>query len=402
MRPKSPSWQRNVWALSLSVFIAFVGFQFFSPFLPLYVRELGVTDPGGIALWSGLIAAVTPAMSGLLAPLFGRLADRFGRKMMLIRSLVGFTVIMAAMGLVTSVRQLLMARLLMGLFAGFSPMAMALATVSAPRDQVSVAIARVQSAQLISVAIGPAVGGVIASHLGIRPAIFITAGMCVLALVALIFLFQEVPVQEAGVPRQARSATPLRRFIAYPHFVSVMLLLLIVQFIDRGLSLLIPLQVAHMPGAEATAAATSGVIIAVAAVGATLAANAAGRLAQAFPVGQLLLIELLAGAPLCALMGLASGWVSLLIVRTIVAICLGGTLTLAYSLGGLIVPAESRGAAFGWLALGVQFSSALSPVATGGLAALSLSGAFLFDGALAWVAAALLLLAARDLIHRRL
>ncbi len=88
------AWQRNVWALSLSVFIAFVGFQFFAPFLPLYVRELGVTDPAKISLWSGLLMAVTPAVSGLLAPLFGRLADRFGRKLMLIRSLAGFTVIM--------------------------------------------------------------------------------------------------------------------------------------------------------------------------------------------------------------------------------------------------------------------------------------------------------------------
>src|SRR5215468_8583251 len=104
-------WQRNVWALSLVVFVAFVGFQSFSPFLPLYIRELGVTDPGRIALWSGLLAAVTPAISGVLAPLFGRLADRFGRKAMLIRSLVAFTVIIAVMGLVRSVEQLLVARI---------------------------------------------------------------------------------------------------------------------------------------------------------------------------------------------------------------------------------------------------------------------------------------------------
>src|SRR6267378_1127743 len=61
-------WQRNVWALTLTVFVAFVGFQFFSPFLPLYVHELGVTDPRSIALWSGVLAAVTPAVSGLLGP----------------------------------------------------------------------------------------------------------------------------------------------------------------------------------------------------------------------------------------------------------------------------------------------------------------------------------------------
>src|SRR5919204_357374 len=153
-------WARNIWALTLIVFVAFVGFQFFSPFLPLYVHELGVPDARRVALWSGVLAAVTPAISGVLGPFFGRLADRYGRKLMLIRSLAGFTVIIAAMGLVTSVQQLFVARVLQGLFAGFSPMAMAVASVSAPRDKVSVAIARVQGAQLLSVAIGPApVGG---------------------------------------------------------------------------------------------------------------------------------------------------------------------------------------------------------------------------------------------------
>src|SRR5438132_4365944 len=104
-------WQRNVWALTLTVFVAFVGFQFFSPFLPLYVHELGVTDPRSIALWSGVLAPVTPAVSGLLGPLVGRLADRFGRQMILIRSLGGFVVIIAAMGLGTSVQEVLVTRL---------------------------------------------------------------------------------------------------------------------------------------------------------------------------------------------------------------------------------------------------------------------------------------------------
>ena len=111
-------WRRNVWALTLTVFVAFVGFQFFTPFLPLYLRELGVTDPSRIALWAGLLAAVTPGVSGILSPLFGRLADRYGRKMMLIRSLSGFVVIVAAMGLVTSVQQLFAARLDHGALRG--------------------------------------------------------------------------------------------------------------------------------------------------------------------------------------------------------------------------------------------------------------------------------------------
>lgn len=399
-RQSSEDWQRNVWALALCVFIAFVGFQFSTPFLPLYVRELGITDPSHIALWSGVLAAVTPTVAGLLSPLFGRLADRYGRKLMLIRSLAAFAVIIAVMGVVTSVGQLLVARVLQGLFAGFTPMAMAVASVSAPREKVSVAIARVQGAQLLSAAVGPLAGGLVASHLGIRQAFFVTAALCAVALVALVFLFREVRPVEARERTARARTTPLRDFVRYPHFVTMMFMLVVGQFIDRGLGLMIPLHVAHLPGVTAVAA-TSGAIICVAAVGAAVSASAAARLADVVPVGRLLFIQLLAGGVLCAAMAVADGWIALLVLRLLVALCLGGALTLAYSLGGTLVPAESRGAAFGWLALGVQIGTAASPLLTGALAAVSLSAAYLMDGSLAWVAAAVLLFTARDLIRRR-
>jgi DHA1 family multidrug resistance protein-like MFS transporter len=398
--PRPEGWQRNVWALTLIVFVAFVGFQFFSPFLPLYIRELGVTDPGGIALWSGVLSAVTPAISGVLSPVFGRLADRFGRKMMLVRSLVGFIVIIAAMGLVRSVEQLFVARLLQGFFAGFTPMAMALATVSAPPDKVPTAIGMVQSAQLLSVAIGPAAGGYVASHFGIRYAFFATAAMCALALIGLIALFQEVSPGPAGRSPQSAPRLPLRDLLGHSHFLVVLALLLIAQFLDRGLALLIPLQVAHLPGVEAIAA-TSGIIISVAAVAATVSANVTARLSRDVPVAQLLMLALLAGGPLCGAMALARGWITLLVLRALVGLCLGGALTLAYTLGARVVPTEDRGAAFGWLALGVQVGTAASPLVTGALAAVSLPGAYLFDGGLAWVGAALLAFGARRLRSRR-
>jgi DHA1 family multidrug resistance protein-like MFS transporter len=180
----------------------------------------------------------------------------------------------------------------------------------------------------------------------------------------------------------------------------VIALLLIAQFLDRGLALLVPLRVAHMPDVAAIAA-TSGLIISVAAIAAAVSANVAARLSQGFPTGQLLALGLLAGGPLCAAMALAETWVPLLVLRTLAAVCLGGTLTLAYSLGSLVVPAHARGAAFGWLALGVQIGTALSPLVTGALAAVSLSGAFVVDGVLAWLAAGLLLLGARGLLNRR-
>lgn len=390
------AWQRNVWALAGIVFTAFVGFQFLTPFLPIYVQELGVTDPRRVAIWSGLLLAVTPGLAGLLGPLWGRLADRLGHKAMMIRSLAGFVVVIGGMGFVTSVPQLFAARALQGLFGGFSVAAMALASTSCPRDKMPTAIARVQSAQLLSVAVGPAAGGWVASRFGIRYACLVTAALCAVSLLGLLFLFEEVRAGEGGV---ARTATPLRlrELFAFPHFSLVLALLLIAQFIDRGLSLLIPLQVSALPGVARVAEA-AGTIIAVAAACATISSTAAARVALRRPIGRVLVATCVLGGVPCALMPWAGTWWSLLLLRSLVALTLGGALTLAYSLGGRIVPSEQRGVAFGWLALAVQVGTAASPLVTGGLAAWSLAGAFVVDAALAWLAAALLLVGARELL----
>ncbi len=244
-RSEFEAWQRNVWALSIIVFTAFVGFQFFSLFLPLYVQELGVTEPAQVAVWSGVLLAVTPGVAGLLGPLWGGLADRVGRKLMMIRSLAGFVVIIAAMGLVTSVYQLLVARLLQGVFAGFSVMAMALASVSCPRDKMPVAIGRVQSAQLLSVAVGPAAGGYVASHFGIRYAFFGTAGLCVLSLIGLVVLFKEPRPRQSGEVAQKPPRLPFREVFRLPHFPLVLGLLVIAQFIEAWVAAALLLLVAR-------------------------------------------------------------------------------------------------------------------------------------------------------------
>jgi DHA1 family multidrug resistance protein-like MFS transporter len=255
----------------------------------------------------------------------------------------------------------------------------------------------VQSAQLLSVAVGPAIGGYVASHFGMRYAFFATAGLCAVALIGLIVLFQEVAAPAPGTSRA--TTVPLRRILLYPHFPAVVALLFVAQFLDRGLSLLIPLQVAHMPGLEKVAA-TAGTIVSIGAIAATASANIAARLAREIPSARLLLIGLLVGGPLCAAMALSHGWVTLLVLRTLAGLCLGAAITLTYSLGAAIVPAEHRGAAFGWLGLGLQVGTAASPLVCGAIAAVSLPGAFVFEGALAWVAVAVLAFGARGLRAR--
>src|SRR5204862_14767 len=120
-----------------------------------------------------------------------------------------------------------------------------LASVSAPVNRVPTVIAMLQSAQLLSNAVGPAAGGYVASHFGIRYAFFVTAGMCALALIALVVLFREIAPGRAAERQAPRFR--MRDVIRHPNFPVVVALLLIAQFLDRGLALLIPLQVAQLP-----------------------------------------------------------------------------------------------------------------------------------------------------------
>ena len=149
------SWRKNLFAVTAATFIGFTGFTLVMPFLPLYFQQLGVTDIGEIALWSGLSLGVTPAVTALMAPLWGRLADRVGRKIMIERSLASFVVVMAAMGYVTEAWHVFALRALQGLFAGYGALALTMAADAAPRDRMAFAIGTVQTAQRIGPALGP-------------------------------------------------------------------------------------------------------------------------------------------------------------------------------------------------------------------------------------------------------
>src|SRR5205807_7477162 len=126
--------------------------------------------------------------------------------------------------------------------------------------------------------------------------------------------------------------------------------------------------------------AISGAIVSIGAIAATASAKVAARLSREVPAARILLIGLLIGGPLCATMALPRGWPMLLVLRLLTGLCLGAAITLTYSLGAAIVPAEHRGAAFGWLGLGLQIRTAASPLAGGALAAVSIPGAVLVDG----------------------
>ena len=215
------------------------------PFLPLYFQQLGVTDVSEIALWSGLSLGTTPALTALLSPFWGRLADRFGRKIMVERSLVSFVFVMAAMAFVTKAWHVVALRALQGLFAGYGALTLTMAADLAPRDRMASAIGVVQTAQRLGPALGPIIGGIVAQIVGLRNAFFVTAAFYLIALLLVFFLYDETDVPHAAAARK-RGRVAFRSVLAFENFVLLMAVIFGLQFVDRSLGPVLPLFVAEL------------------------------------------------------------------------------------------------------------------------------------------------------------
>src|SRR5207244_414120 len=253
---------------------------------------LGVTDLGEAALLSGVAFAVAPLLSGLLAPFWGSLADRYGVKIMVQRALVCFVVVNVLLSVVQSPWQLLALRACIGLFGGFGPMTASLVTMGAPQKEVGPAIGKLQATQIFANAVGPLIGGVVAELLGIRSSFLVTAGMCALAFVAITALYSEDRAETAL--RRARPRMGLTALLVLPGFLPLLIVLLLAQAVDRGFGPIIPLYIAELDP-TAPIASTAGTVLSLGLFVSAAAASQVGRATARYDSRVLLPVRLLVG-----------------------------------------------------------------------------------------------------------
>jgi len=380
-------WRRNQAVTVTTVFVVFTGFAFVIPFLPLYVRQLGVKSEQAVALWAGALIGVAPLIAGLLAPVWGRLADRYGQKPMAVRALASYVVLLMLSALVTSVPQLLALRIGVGLFGGIGPLGLAMATSLAPRDQTGRAVGQVQAAQILSAAIGPLAGGVLADLVGIRWTFVATAGLCALALILLLAYYQEAPPgarTDSDTPRPPFAAT--LRLAGVPF---LLLVLFLVNFVGRSFTPILPLHVHTLGVGERSLATSTGILISGYSMAAALSATLLGRASRTYSPRRLLILGLAAGAATVLPMALVPNYSALLTLAVALGLASGGALTLCYTMGSLMVPASERTTAFGFFSAAALFGGSISPLVAGGLAHFGLRGIYYLDAVL-FLAAALL------------
>jgi MFS family permease len=370
------SWRRNLFAITAAGFVGFTGFTLVMPFLPLYIRELGVSDVGEIALWTGVTLGVTPALTALCSPFWGRVADRYGNKLMVQRSLVSFVIIMTAMAFVSRAWHLFALRAVLGFFAGYGPLTLSMAAQSAPREKLAVAIGTVQTAHRLGPALGPVIGGILAPLVGVRRAFLASAGLYALALFVVSFLYRE-PERFATGTATANGRVAFRSILAFENFLLLMLVIFGLQLVDRSFGPVLPLYVGQLGYAREQVPVIAGVLFSTLAFSAALGNQLSARLLRRVSAR-----ALIAAAAVCAAAGLAlfatarPVW-ALGVAMAIVGICIGTATTAAYTAAGSVIPAEVHSTGFGFLTSASLVGLALSPVVSGLVGAQSIRVVFL-------------------------
>jgi DHA1 family multidrug resistance protein-like MFS transporter len=399
-------WRRNLYVVWFATFASLTGGSLVQPFLPLFInRDLGVTNPGMAAIWFGLATSGGGVAQAVLAPIWGILADKHGRKTMLVRAQYAIGTSNFLLSFVGSPWQLVGLRVVQGMFSGVVGASRALVASSVPREKVPYAMGLIQSAIFMGQTLGPTIGGILGSTIGFRASFVATASINMVAGTLAVLYVKEQPVP-AGAGRHGRGRGSLREMLrsrplailfamffltSIGNMVSRPILPLLIQQIDdaqegdlpacEGLSLFshCRLDVAIWAGAAFTVLGVSGAIASVA------SSRSGGRIG---------LRQLVMGAALLSgistyVVGLASSPTLVLATLFFTGLAQGTLASSSTALISLFAPASRQGTAFGMLTSAQSLAMGIGPLTGGVLASVTdlrvpftASGVLLILGAL--------------------
>ena len=366
----APQWQRTLWAMVGIQFIMTAAFSMLTPIMPLFLPVLGVASASAVALWAGVLAGTTSFVAAFASPLWGRLDDRHGRKLMLLRSSIAVGVFAALMGAAMNVWQIFACRALMGVFAGFSSTAIALVASQAPEQRLGFALGWLSTGQLVGSLVGPLIGGFLADATGSYRIPF----YCTAATIAVSTGFVWFGVRERFVPTvQARGGRALLSgLIAVarsPGLLALFFVLLMAQFGVRTVQPVVTLFVKELLGDRPDLATLSGIAFSITGLANIVATPFLGNKSDKIGYRRVLLIALL-GAGLTTLpQAFAGSYWAFTAQRFAVGLFIGGILPTANALVGRLVPREQRGTVYGITASAMFLGNSLGPLSGGAVAA---------------------------------
>lgn len=277
LKPQRPVWRRNLFVLWFGTFMAGLAFSEIMPFLSLYVDTLGNFTKDQLNLYSGITFSATYLVTAVASPLWGRLADQKGRKLMLLRASLGMALVMGLMGAVTSVWQLMALRFIQGIFSGYISNANALMATQAPKSKSGQALGTLSTGYVAGSLFGPLVGGILAEIFSYRVTFFIT-GILLLSVFFVSYFF----VTESFTPVKKEnmlSSKQVLGVINHPKLILGMFITtLIIQASNMSISPILSLYVREIMPKGSAITLFSGIVAAIPGVATLFAAPQLGRL----------------------------------------------------------------------------------------------------------------------------
>ncbi|WP_337266368.1 MFS transporter [Oryzifoliimicrobium ureilyticus] len=356
-------WKRNLWVALAGSFTTIVAMTLLLPFLPLYVEELGAKGRPAIAQWSGIAYGATFFAAALVAPLWGRLGDIYGRKLMLVRASAGMTIAISLMGMAGAVWQLVALRLVVGLAGGYSSGSMVLVATQTPKNRSAAALGLLSSGIMAGNLIGPLVGGVLPPVIGIRNTFLAAGGIIFLAFLATCFLIRE----EKGPPKTDRAAKT-GGWSAIPNKQPVIAMLIcgmLLMLANMSIEPIITVYVVQLVGDASTVTIAAGIVMSGAALGSILSAPALGRLADRIGHWPVIAAALAVAGVLLVPQAFVTEIWQLIGLRFLMGLALGGLLPTISAVIRHSVPHHAAGGILG-LSVSSQYVGQVSGPILGG------------------------------------
>lgn len=271
------NWRRNLWVLALSVALSSSSYTMVVPFLPLYLLDIGVSQEN-VSLWSGLVFSISFFMAAIMAPIWGRLADKSGKRRMVIRAGYSLAIVYFLGAFVTNPYQLLVVRLLQGFASGFVPASMSIVASTAPQKYMGFSLGLMQTGTLIGGIMGPLIGGALSHVFGMRASFIIAAVIIGLGTVGVRLLVEEPKI---AASRSTNSVLDdLKQALRDAKLMEMLLLLLAVQAVSMVLQPLIALYIAQLQVSAENVSLVSGIVFSLAGIAGAVAAPLWGRIGQ--------------------------------------------------------------------------------------------------------------------------
>lgn len=382
-------WRRNLAVCVFGSFTTLVSLSMLLPFLPLYVQQLGVTSSSAVIQWSGVAFGATFLGTALTAPLWGHLADRYGRKPMLVRAALGMAVVMSLIGVAHTVFELVALRLIAGLVGGYASASMVMIGTQAPRDRSGWALGVLSTGALTGNLVGPLVGGFLPTWVGIRGTFFVGGAMIAVAAAATILLVREDFDRKSDAKQHVSARTASPASTQYGVLVALLVTAMMVLLANMSIEPIITVYIGQLGVPAHRLARMAGIVMTASAFGSMLTAARFGALADRIGSWKVIIGCLLATGLVMVPQAFVTQWWQLALLRALMGMTIAGLLPSIAKLVRHAVDERHTGKTLGYLQSAQFTGQVIGPLIGGQIGArIGLHDVFFVTGTLLVLCAA--------------